>query len=59
MSEVAQLAETNQHHPLWTNLWNEVDVTLNTDDQECLSTFDIKLAEAMDSVEKMQKAKKL
>lgn len=54
MAEVAQLAETNQHHPNWSNLYDVVDVTLNTDDQECLSTFDIQLAQAMDSVAKLQ-----
>lgn len=44
----AQLAEKNQHHPDWRNLYNSVDVTLTTDDQGCLSTFDIELAQAMD-----------
>lgn len=48
MSQSAQLAETNQHHPLWTNLYNSVDVTLNTDDKKCLSNFDVDLAEGMD-----------
>ena len=48
MSEVAQLAETNQHHPDWRNLYNQVDITLTTDDQACLSTFDIQLAHGID-----------
>ena len=50
MTKTAQVAETNQHHPNWSNLWNTVDVTLNTDDKLCLSTFDIELAKAMDKI---------
>jgi 4a-hydroxytetrahydrobiopterin dehydratase len=50
MSETAQVAETNQHHPSWTNLYNRVDVTLTTDDKLCLSTFDVELAHAMDYI---------
>lgn len=48
MTEGAQLAETNQHHPDWRNLYNQVDVTLTTDDVPCLSTFDISLAHGLD-----------
>jgi len=48
MSKSAQLAEKNQHHPDWRNLWNTVEVTLTTDDKLCLSTFDIELAQGMD-----------
>jgi 4a-hydroxytetrahydrobiopterin dehydratase len=47
MSGGAQLAEKNQHHPDWRNLYNTVDVTLTTDDKGCLSTFDIELAQGM------------
>lgn len=56
MTEVSQIAQTNEHYPLWSNLLNEVDVTLNTHDQQCLSTFDILLAEAMDVIDALQKA---
>jgi 4a-hydroxytetrahydrobiopterin dehydratase len=48
MNYGAQLADKNGHHPLWSNLYNTVDVTLNTDDQACLSTFDIMLARGLD-----------
>ena len=48
MSEGAQLAEKNQHHPLWTNLYNTVDITMTTDDKACLSTFDIEAAQGFD-----------
>ena len=57
MTQVAQLAERNQHHPDWHNLYNQVDVTLTTDDQACLSTFDIELAQQMDLIyDKIKKA---
>jgi len=49
MAEGAQLAETNQHHPDWRNLYNQVDVKLTTDDKLCLSTFDISLAHGLDA----------
>jgi 4a-hydroxytetrahydrobiopterin dehydratase len=48
MAQSAQLAEKNQHHPDWRNLYNTVEVTLTTDDKACLSTFDIQLAKGMD-----------
>ena len=48
MSASAQLAQKNDHHPDWHNLYNVVDVTLTTDDKLCLGTFDIKLAQGMD-----------
>lgn len=47
MTHAAQLAEMNQHHPLMTNFYNTVDVTLNTDDKQCLSTFDVELAKGL------------
>ena len=50
MSSVAQLAEKNQHHPDWHNLWNTVDITLTTDDKACLGTFDIEFAQAIDDL---------
>lgn len=48
MSKSAQNAEKNAHHPLWTNVWNTVDVTWTTDDRQCLSTYDVASATAMD-----------
>ena len=50
MTKSAQVAETNQHHPNWNNLYNSVNVILNTDDKLCLSSFDIELAKAMDKI---------
>lgn len=32
MTEVALLAEKHEHHPLWTNVWNRVEIHLSTHD---------------------------
>jgi 4a-hydroxytetrahydrobiopterin dehydratase len=48
MTEGAQLAEKNQHHPDWRNLYNVVNVTLTTDDKACLGSFDLALAHGLD-----------
>lgn len=30
MTRVALLAEKHDHHPQWTNVWNKVEITLQT-----------------------------
>ena len=50
MSRVALLAERQDHHPEWINVWNRVDITLSTHDAGGLSSRDLKLAEAIDAV---------
>jgi 4a-hydroxytetrahydrobiopterin dehydratase len=32
MTQVAFLAEKNNHHPTWTNTWNTVEIQLTTHD---------------------------
>lgn len=32
MTRVAILAEKHDHHPKWTNVWNTVEIWLNTHD---------------------------
>jgi len=32
MTEVAIVAEKQNHHPTWTNTWNKVAITLSTED---------------------------
>jgi 4a-hydroxytetrahydrobiopterin dehydratase len=44
MSRVALLAEKMNHHPEWFNVYNRVDVTLNTHDVKGLSELDFKMA---------------
>ncbi len=47
MSRCALLAEKMNHHPEWFNVWNRVDVTLNTHDVGGLSELDFKMATRM------------
>jgi 4a-hydroxytetrahydrobiopterin dehydratase len=48
MSRAALLAEKMNHHPEWFNVYNRVDVTLNTHDVGGLSEHDFKMARLMD-----------
>jgi 4a-hydroxytetrahydrobiopterin dehydratase len=50
MARVALLAESQDHHPEWFNVYNKVDITLSTHDCGGLSARDIKLAKAIDGV---------
>jgi len=51
MTRVALLAEKHNHHPFWTNVWNKVEVYLNTHDAGNIVTErDRKLAAAIDKL---------
>jgi 4a-hydroxytetrahydrobiopterin dehydratase len=50
MARVALLAEKQDHHPEWSNVWNRVSITLATHDAGGLSLRDIKLAQAIDAL---------
>lgn len=50
MSHVALLAEIQDHHPEWTNVWNRVDITLSTHEAGGLSARDVTLARAIDAI---------
>ena len=50
MSRVALLAEQQDHHPEWSNVWNTVTIVLTTHDAGGLSKRDIKLAQAIDGL---------
>ena len=51
MTQVAILAEKHNHHPYWTNVWNKVDIYLNTHDAGNIVTEkDHKLAADIDAL---------
>ena len=50
MTRVALLAETANHHPEWSNVYNRVSVKLTTHDAGGLSDKDVTLAEAIDKL---------
>jgi len=50
MSRVALLAEQQQHHPEWTNVYNRVVINLTTHDAGGLTARDTSLAEAIDAL---------
>jgi len=50
MSRVALLAEAQDHHPEWSNVYNRVSVTLTTHDCKGLSARDLRLARDIDGI---------
>jgi 4a-hydroxytetrahydrobiopterin dehydratase len=50
MARVALLAEQQDHHPEWSNVYNKVSITLTTHDTGGLSDRDLKLARAIDAL---------
>ncbi|MEA5260802.1 4a-hydroxytetrahydrobiopterin dehydratase [Arcicella aquatica] len=51
MTRVALLAEKQNHHPFWTNVYNKVSIELNTHDKgDVVTEKDHKLAKAIDSL---------
>ena len=48
MSRVALVAEKMNHHPEWSNVYRDVEVTLATHDAGGLTELDFKLARKMD-----------
>jgi 4a-hydroxytetrahydrobiopterin dehydratase len=47
MTRVALLAEQNDHHPEWFNVYNRVEITLTTHDAGGLSNRDVAMAKAI------------
>jgi 4a-hydroxytetrahydrobiopterin dehydratase len=51
MTRVAFLAESMNHHPRWSNVWNTVEIWLNTHDAgNIITEKDRKLAAAIDKL---------
>ena len=50
MTRVALLAESMQHHPNWSNVYNRVTIELTTHDLGGLSNLDVELARSIDAL---------
>lgn len=50
MTRIALLAEVQDHHPEWSNVWNRVDILLTTHDAGGLSARDVKMATAIEAL---------
>ncbi|MEI6751047.1 MAG: 4a-hydroxytetrahydrobiopterin dehydratase [Candidatus Saccharibacteria bacterium] len=51
MTQVAEVAEKQQHHPRWQNVWNKVDIWLSTHESgNIVSEKDHELANAIDKI---------
>jgi 4a-hydroxytetrahydrobiopterin dehydratase len=50
MTRVALLAESMQHHPNWSNVYNRVTIELTTHDLGGLSDLDAELARSIDDL---------
>lgn len=51
MTKVALIAEKMDHHPTWTNVYNTVEIYLNTHDAgDVITEKDHKLAKAIDGL---------
>ena len=50
MTSVAIIAEKSNHHPNWKNVYNKVNIALNTHDVDGLTKKDFDLAGAIDKI---------
>ena len=50
MTRVALLAEQQNHHPEWFNVWNRVRIDLTTHDAGGISQRDLNLAAAIQAL---------
>ena len=50
MSRAALVAEKNDHHPEWRNVYKTVEVVLSTHDAGGVTALDIELARAMNAI---------
>ena len=50
MARVALLAEAQDHHPDWSNVFNRVHITLTSHDAGGLTARDVRLARAIDDI---------
>jgi 4a-hydroxytetrahydrobiopterin dehydratase len=48
MTRVAMVAEKWDHHPAWSNVYNEVEILLATHDVGGVTELDVRMAQFMD-----------
>jgi len=49
MTKVAIIAQVMDHHPVWSNVYNKVNIELSTHDVGGISNFDFELAEKIET----------
>ena len=54
MSRIAFECEAQNHHPNWSNAYNELKISLSTHDAEGVTDKDFKLAEAIEAIVEVQ-----
>jgi 4a-hydroxytetrahydrobiopterin dehydratase len=50
MNKCAEVAEELNHHPDWRNVYNQVDISLNTHETNGLTLNDMQLAESFNEI---------
>ena len=50
MTRIAFEAEEQNHHPDWSNVYNELSITLNTHDAGGVTEKDFKLAQSVEEI---------
>lgn len=50
MTRVALIAEKQDHHPEWSNVYDRVEIVLTTHDAGGLSARDVRMARAIDAL---------
>ena len=50
MSTASMVIEKMNHHPEWFNVWNRVTVDLMTHDSQGITSKDVELAKALDTI---------
>lgn len=56
MSKVAEVCEKMNHHPKWTNNYNQLLICLETHDQSAVTELDFELAQKIDLLFEENKA---
>ena len=57
MTSIALEAEKMNHHPEWSNVYNQLEISLITHDLNGISTYDIKLASIINNLRMAHKSR--